>query len=65
VLLKDAAFPRPLPGAARGVVKNADRVHGAEQEEDSFGPRSASLSKRKAWKQSSEVEVASQACRKP
>lgn len=64
MLLKDAASPRSLPGGARGV-KFGDGGHRSEQEGEGFGPRPAHLARRRARKWGSEVEVASQARRKP
>lgn len=65
VLLKDAALPQSLPAGARGVVKFGDGGHRSEQEGEGFGPRPAHLARRRARKWGSEVEVASQARRKP
>ena len=65
MLLKDTTLSRSLPGAARGVVKHGDGVRHSEQEGDGFGPTPANLARRRAWKWGSEVEVASQAHRKP
>ena len=65
MLLKDAALPPSLPGGARGVVKLGDGGHRSEREGEGFGPRLAHLARRRARKWGSEVEVASQAQRKP
>lgn len=63
MLLKNTALcVRSLPGAAKIVVKHGDGVHHSEQEGNRFG---LSLTRRRAWKWGSEVEVASEAHRKP